>query len=503
MDFLKSLGSLFGTVSIIFVVLVVFNFMILIHEWGHFLAARWRGLKIDKFYIWFGKPLWKKTINGVEYGLGSLPLGGFVALPQMANQGGIEGQDSGEREQLPKITPLDKIIVAFAGPLFSFLLAVAFAIIVTLIGTPKGRDYTDTTIGYVQKDSGAAQAGLMAGDKILTIDGNPVKRFNGPVDSVLWAVIASEGDTIEFVVERDGKQLPPMQVIPTKDEPQQDWLSFLFKRPPLRRVGIAGATVPMAGKVIENSPAYDAGVKTNDVITAIDGKLTLGPGDLGEYIKQNGAKPVRLSIDRHGEKLELVMTPRPADKWSASLPADATEETKKEQSRLLVGILWDDMGKRELAFPTIGEQVSDGFKSMARTIEKVISPRSDLGVSHMSGFLGIFRIYYNLFEQENAWKWIIAFSVLLNINLAVMNMLPFPVLDGGHITMALMQIFTRREPGGKLLELVQTACVLMLMSFMLWVTLKDAGDWFGSKRAKSKDPTPIFLPAAQRNSLQS
>src|SRR5881409_295108 len=121
---------------ILFEVLALFNLLIVVHELGHFLAARWRGLVIEKFGIWFGKPIWKKTINGVEYSLGSIPAGGFVALPQLAPMEVMEGKVETPREQLPPISVLDKIIVAFAGPLFSFLLAVTFAFIVWGIGRP-------------------------------------------------------------------------------------------------------------------------------------------------------------------------------------------------------------------------------------------------------------------------------------------------------------------------------------------------------------------------------
>src|SRR5437667_11372180 len=111
-------------------VLVLFNLLIVVHEVGHFLAARWRGLYIEKFGIWFGKPIWKKTINGVQYSLGSLPFGGFVALPQLAPMDIIEGKADVDRANLPKISVIDKIVVAFAGPLFSLLLALFFAAIV-------------------------------------------------------------------------------------------------------------------------------------------------------------------------------------------------------------------------------------------------------------------------------------------------------------------------------------------------------------------------------------
>src|SRR5438105_15641541 len=106
-------------------VLLLFNLLIFVHELGHFLAARWRGLKIDRFAIWFGKPIWKAKINGVEYALGTIPAGGYVSLPQMASMEAIEGKGESSGQPLPPIAPLDKIIVAVAGPLVSFLLAFA------------------------------------------------------------------------------------------------------------------------------------------------------------------------------------------------------------------------------------------------------------------------------------------------------------------------------------------------------------------------------------------
>src|SRR5712692_1529391 len=120
-------------VLVVFEVVLLFNLLIIVHELGHFLAARWRGLYIEKFGVWFGKPLWKKTINGVQYSLGSLPFGGFVALPQLAPMDIIEGKADVDRAKLAPISALDKIIVAIAGPLFSLLLALTFAIIISVV----------------------------------------------------------------------------------------------------------------------------------------------------------------------------------------------------------------------------------------------------------------------------------------------------------------------------------------------------------------------------------
>src|SRR6201993_5388073 len=107
----------------VFEVLLIFNLLIIVHELGHFLAARWRGLHVEKFWIWFGRPIWRKSINGVGYSLGWIPAGGFVLLPQMAPMETVEGKSSTAREDLSPVSPLYKIIVPFAGPFFSFLLA--------------------------------------------------------------------------------------------------------------------------------------------------------------------------------------------------------------------------------------------------------------------------------------------------------------------------------------------------------------------------------------------
>src|SRR6185503_4758874 len=193
-------------ILIILEVLLLFNVLIFVHELGHFLAARWRGLKVERFAIWFGKPLWKKEINGVEYMLGTIPAGGYVSLPQMAPMEAIEGKSDKPREELPPISALDKIIVAFAGPLFSFGLAILFAVIVWQIGRPVGEAEKNRVVGYVFKDSPAAKADLRPGDEIIAIDGKTVTRFGGIGDSIHWRIVRSEGDTIPITFRREGRE---------------------------------------------------------------------------------------------------------------------------------------------------------------------------------------------------------------------------------------------------------------------------------------------------------
>ncbi len=501
MQWLSSLGTVgevLRIIILIFEVLLVFNLMILVHEWGHFLAARWRGLKVEAFYIWFGKPIWKKTINGVEYGLGSIPAGGFVKLPQMAPMGAIEGESSTE-EPLPPITPLDKAIVAFAGPLFSFGLACVFALLVSWLGKPQSEAFVTTTIGYVVKDSPEAKAGLKAGDVIKTIDGLPIRRFEGFVDSVRWGMVASEGQEILFEVERPGEgilKIPVAAKWPEVEKKPGAWWRSIFERPGLRELGIAGKSTPMVGKVQVNSPAADAGLQPNDEILSVDGIPLLSPIQMAEYLKDKTGQPVQI-IARRTDKKATTTT-------SVEVPVTLTARFPDQRpidpiyNRPMVGIEWHATGEIKLAYPTVYEQVSDAARSMFSMISKLVSGTSDISPAHMSGPVGIGRVYYNLLQNPAALLQVLWFSVVLNINLAIMNMLPFPVLDGGHITMAIAEAIRRKPLHSRALEWVQTACALTLFGFIFFVTFKDLGDIFMGGGKKANAGAELWLPKDQR-----
>ncbi|HYF36393.1 MAG TPA: site-2 protease family protein, partial [Prosthecobacter sp.] len=515
MQWLSSLGpvgEVLRVVILVIEVLLVFNLMILVHEWGHFLAARWRGLKVEAFYIWFGKPLWKKTINGVEYGLGSIPAGGFVKLPQMAPMDAIEGGSASD-EPLPPITPLDKAIVAFAGPLFSFGLAVLFAFLVMAFGKPESEHVITTTIGYVDEGSPAEKAGLKPGDTIKTIDGHAIRKFEGFVDSVRWAVISSEGDNIRFQVERPGHSGLLEIPVPAKelknDKKKLAWWEHIFKRPELRDIGINGKHTPMIGELQPHGPADDAGLKPNDEILSVDGIPILSREQVADYLDKKAPKTfiaampfpiwlrpasfgmpleaIELLVRRNGKEFPVKLTPRIPD----LIPADAPE-----LNRPMIGIVWHAKGRQTPTNPPVLSQISDASRSMFNMISKLIAAKSDISPAHMSGPVGIGRVYYNLLQDPNAILLVLWFSVVLNINLAIMNMLPFPVLDGGHITLAAMEAIRRRPIHSRFLEILQTVCALGLFGFLIFVTLKDFGDIFGGgkKRAEVK----LFLPKDQR-----
>lgn len=534
------------TVLIIVEVLLIFNLMIIVHELGHFLAARWRGLVIEKFGIWFGKPLWKKTINGVEYSLGSIPAGGFVALPQLAPMEVMEGKVETPREQLPPISAMDKIIVAFAGPLFSFGLAFVFALIVWQAGRPVGEAESTQVVGYVAEKSPAAEAGLRPGDKILSIDGHKVGRFGGMgSDSITWRIVRSEGDTIAIDVERDGatQSLFAKPKVPAK----ANW----WNRKGLRQIGIGPAVSAVLAEVAPGSAAAAAGLQKGDIITAVNGKKLFSPDDIYDAANATPDVPIKLTVDRAGQAVEVSLLPNgvrvvevphpgllarlfgatsdsPAakaglQKGDLILAADGkpvtvtglidyigtkpgtpvTLKVRRDsrdfdlqatpqlatiadtgEQRALIGFTpgtgdgmgFLPMGKYRVIHPGPIEQLRAGVMSIVNTLDAVLSRKSGISVQHMGGPVMMMNAYYTMLSSPEGLRMALWFSVVLNVNLALLNLLPIPVLDGGHITLAIVEAIRRKPVNVKFLEFVQTGCALMIIGFMVFIAFFDVQD---------------------------
>jgi regulator of sigma E protease len=553
-------------------VLVTFNLIIIVHELGHFLAAKWRGLVIEKFGIWFGKPIWKKTIGGVEYSFGTIPFGGFVALPQMAPMDIIEGKSEARaaaapaaqthktvvevddmwvvenaegpatpRPPLPPVSALDKIIVAFAGPLFSFLLAIVFATLVWMVGRPVTESEATTTIGYVEPDSPAAAAGLQAGDVITEVDGQPVHRFSGMgSDNVTWRIIRSEGDTVPVTVERTVNGVKTTLTLNPKPEIEatKPWM-----RKALREIGILPAQQPMVAEVQPASPAAKAGLMPSDLILAIDGQPAYTLEFMADYVKTHPMPSHILDIERAGKRVQIPFTPlgatvndvlpdSPASaggvqagdvitavddksmpdglaisdyiRAHGNLPVrftiQRTDLTGKSQTVTTtitpeipvgdtmphIGLEWadefgiveDTYGKFQVQHPTPVDQVQSGVMTIFDTIGALASKKSDIKLQHMGGPLMMMRLYYMFFENREGWRLALWFSVVLNVNLAILNLLPIPVLDGGHITLALIEAVRRRPVNLQLIEVVQTSCAVVIIGFMLYIAFFDAQNYF-------------------------
>jgi len=457
-------------------VLLLFNLLIFVHELGHFLAARWRGLKIDRFPIWFGKPIWKPKINGVEYALGTIPAGGYVSLPQMATMEAIEGKGESSGQPLPPISALDKIIVAFAGPLFSFLLALAFAVVVMAVGRPVSDLEKTTVIGAVLKGGPADEAGLRPGDRILAVDGKPVSKFMGMGDSVTWRIVRSEGETVSVKVERDGQVLEFLPK-PTK-EPTKAW-----ERKSLRKIQIGPAHDLIVGDLATNSPAKNAGLRPGDRILAVNGVKLYHFEGLEDYAENHANETLVLTCQRGGRPFEIKVKPE--------VPISPPD------GKPSLGILnWED--KLSLTYPGAIEQVKASVNAMLDTFGALFAKHTDIKVQHLGGAVKIMDVYYRLFSSEQGWRLAIWFSVLMNVNLALLNMLPIPVLDGGHIVLAIIEGIRRRPISARVISAIQTGCAVLLIGFMVYIAFYDVQDlpW---KRNKEKPVEVKFAPKAPAN----
>ena len=216
----------------------------------------------------------------------------------------------------------------------------------------------------------------------------------------------------------------------------------------------------MIDKVQPNTPAAAAGLRARGHHSRLQRHphLTARSRSLA-YVETHGpASRSRWPVDRGGENLNVTVTPE-------ILPDEKTPR---------IGIR---MGQRpdecRISHPTPLEQVYNSVTSTLNTIGAVASPKSDVKLQHLSGPVGIVRIYYLLFESERGWQLALWFSVILNVNLAILNMLPIPVLDGGHIVLALVESVRRKPVNIRVLEIVQTACAVLIIGYMLYITFFD------------------------------
>ncbi len=472
----KSMATLLSyleTAWLIILVILFFNVMIFVHELGHFLAGKWRGASIARFQIWSGKPIWQKTIGGVQWGIGWIPAGGFVSLPQLADMQSIEGEADIPADLKP-LKPLDKVIIAAAGPLFSLLLAYVFAAIVWCVGKPVG-ELATTTIGYVPPQSPAAEAGLQPGDIIRKIDGQPVHKWMGNMEGVRELIALSEHEKIHFTIERrtTSGSTSTLDIACGYKLPETKW----WQRSGMRQVGLIPAAPIVVGSVVPGSPAEKAGLTKGTIIADLNGAPVYSPVAISSAAAEG--KPMTLT-DKSGTTYTL--TPAVPENWIGKVDAHP-----------IIGLNW--AGKADaglgMEYPTPQAQVTQSLKWMGDTLAKVAAPGSSVGMEHLSGTSGIGNYLFKMLQAENGWRLILWFAVVLNLNLAVHNILHVPIVDGGHVVLGTAEMILRRPVSGKLLDYIQNGFFFIILAFFIFVSFKDVGDMVGGDSAEEL-PKPIF-----------
>lgn len=429
-------------------VFLLFGASIFVHEWGHFIVARWCGLKVEAFAIGFGKPIYSWEKDGIEYSLRWIPAGGYVKLPQMLTSEALEGScEEGKEgepapEPLPNVHPMAKIAVAFAGPLMNVVFAFGIASLIYFVGLPV--KVNPSVVGYVAPESEEYAKGVRSGDKIIKVNGEMATSW----DKVYETVVMAPTNIIPVELER-GEETYTVQ-LEAKVREGID-LKMLNLNPDNR---------PVIQGLQDGMPAKAAGLQLEDQVISFDGIPIFGNQQFINEIQKRGGKESALKVQRGDELISLTVTPA----------GDPGEKNAK------IGAIIGSLGKETYLLMKPGALpwvlIGDTFKQIKGTFVALInSKKTGVKPSHLSGPIGILAM---LSAQVNAdYRLALKFMILLNISLAVMNLLPVPVLDGGHIVMSIFESLRGQPMSVRVQEYLTTAFAVLLIGFMLFVSFHD------------------------------
>ncbi len=454
------LTYLTATVWPVFLIILFFGGSIFVHELGHYLAARSQGVHVEVFSIGFGPPIfsWKGS-DGTRYQVAWFPLGGYVLLPQIADLGPIEGESSVDVTKLEPVSYGSKVLVFVAGAAFNVLFAFALACIIWKMGQPENNESESTQIGYVTRTieladgtkvpSPALQGGLKVGDMIKAIDGTPIASWDDVNETLSMGSGRDPAGARSAVIDvlRDGAPLR-ITVHP-----------ILVGEEHWRRVGIMPGYDLNVHSVEPNSATAKAGVLPGDRIVEINGAPIQNASGLGEELSLDPARPAHLSVLRGGQKLDLVVPPRTGG--------------------IQIGDIEFSAGYH-VTHPSPFAQLVQPFVMTIRTVWGLVNPRSDIGLSKVSGPVGIVHIFHS--AAEAGIRAVLRITILININLAILNLLPVPVLDGGQIVFATIGRLRGRALPPNFVMTTQSVFMVLLLSMVVYISFFDVRRWSRDSR---------------------
>ena len=453
--------QIFNILYVVVAMVLLFGAAVFVHEFGHYWVARRRGLKVEAFAIGFGPKILGWTRDGIEYSWRWIPAGGYVKLPQMITSEAIEGANT---EPVPPAPPWSKIQVAFAGPLMNFLFAIVIASVIYVVGLPEL--VNPSIIGYVAPESAEAKMGIQEGDKVVAVNGEPVKSWQ----EVQTCTILARTNVLPVIIERNGVQKTYQLTALVSNEAGMA----------LKLLNLDPRDHPTIKSIESGGPADLAGFKLNDEVVSFAGVPILNQEQLVKLIQKNPGETKEMVVKRGADKLTIKVTPA------------TVEGPQGKRGRIGVGLL--PSAKTVYVVrkpgPTPQEQIADVWRKTIDTFGALFhSKQTGVGISDLSGPPGILAM---LAAQINTdFRLALSFLVLLNINLAVLNLLPVPVLDGGHIVIALIEGIRRRPMNVRVLEYTTTAFAVLLISFMLYVSFNDVTKRFGVFKSMFQHETQI------------
>ena len=531
---------------------------VFVHELGHFLVAKWRGLHIIAFSLGF-KKAWGKKINGVDYRIGWIPAGGYVDLPQIDTTDVAKDEDGNE---LPPAKPLDRLLTAAAGPVFNILFGLLLGCVVWYFGMPAETPrYESMVVESLIVDSPEYRAGLRPGDEIVKFNG---ENFNYTWNDLKKEIMLAIGE-VTLTVNRNGETLE-ITYQPTPNP---------YVAPELRRENIAipffEPKVPLAVRPMEDSPAERAGIINGDELVSVNGIELKDFSQLAFFVAEHGANELTLAVKRGKEIKTFTIVPEklalnpaaPDGEWNSGfLIYDNPEDKSVKVGFVVAGSLADKAGITEgdtiididgqpvsgavglfekiagaggvehqlkikrggetfdvsvtpvklgvygvgvqlgmLEYPSPFRQFAYVWEMSFRSLRNIsislanklnlTEQQSTVSARNLSGPLGIVSMMYKTAHYSLITG--IYFVVFVSFALAIFNLLPLPVLDGGHIFFAAIELIFRHPVPKWLVKNLSLIFIVLLFSAMALLTMLDVMRLVPPEEVELKEPVIVSI----------
>jgi regulator of sigma E protease len=434
--------NLFTTLA---AVAVVLGFLILIHEFGHYAAAKLFGVRVEVFSIGFGKRLvgWKK--GDTDYRISALPLGGYV---KMTGENPLEAR-TGDPAEFMSHPRWQRFIVAAAGPFMNIALAVALLTGVFMVRY-EHPFYIDqpAVIGWVLDNSVADQAGLLPGDRIIRLN----NKQNPTWEDVEAALLLNPGQPVNLAVLRNGQIINQTLVAPKEGSDHYGSLAGLIPQEP-----------NTVNELEPSMPAAKAGMKVGDEVVAVNGIAVRSMQALIHYLQQNQGKPMDVTVVRGGQELHLNVTP-------------VLTDMPKGEKQWRMGFRSSPVHVDKLAFgPALQRSIQQNKRYSVLIIElvKKLAERK-VSMKQIDGPIGIARASGAAARQEG-WTPLLALMAAISLNLGIFNLFPIPIMDGGVILLLAIESVMRRDISIKIKERIYQAAFVFLILFAAIVIYNDLG----------------------------